>query len=85
MLTQVLGDHIPNISLIGPSISFWQPKQFPISVTMIKPHLLPHPLTHTRVVDNTHPDTWRTQTKFKPSSLVLQLAFGRPNNICVWL
>ena len=32
IFTLLLGDHMPNFSLIGPLISFWQPKQLPMGV-----------------------------------------------------
>ena len=60
MLTQVLGDHAPNFSLIIPSISFWQPKQLLVGVAMTKLHLLPPP----HVVNNAHQVTWSPYVKF---------------------
>ena len=42
-LTLSLGDHMPNLSLVGPLNSFWKPKQIPLGMVMTKPHPLPHP------------------------------------------
>ena len=71
---RVLGDHMPNFSLSGPLISFWQLKQLPMGVAMTK--------THPHVVNIPHLVTWRTHTKVQPDLLVLQLAFDSLNNFC---
>ena len=42
-----------NFGLVGPIISFWQPKQIPVGVANATPHTLPHPY----VVGNAHPVT----------------------------
>ena len=47
---------MPNLSMIGPLISFLQPKQLPMGVTMTKPH----PLAHPYVVNNAHSVICRT-------------------------
>ena len=39
-----------NFGLVGPVISFWQPKQIPVGVANSKPHPLPHP----HAVGNAH-------------------------------
>ena len=65
---------MPNLSLIGPSFSFGQAKQFPVSVTMIKPH----PLLHPHMVNNAHSVTWNTY-QISARFMVLLLAFGSPN------
>ena len=62
MLTRVLGDHMPYLSLISPFISFWQPEQLFVGVAMTKPH----PVSHTYVFNNAHPVTWRMHAKFMP-------------------
>ena len=43
-----------------------------LDVAMTKPYLLPHP----HMVNDAHPATWRTHTKFQPDSLVLRLALA---------
>ena len=43
-------------------INFFQPKQTPVGVTMIKSHPLPCP----RVLNNSHPDSWRVCAEFRP-------------------
>ena len=53
---------LSNFGLVGPLISFWQPKQLPVSVANTKPHTLPHP----HVVNKAHPITWTPYAKFQP-------------------
>ena len=43
-----------NFGLVGPLISFWYPKQVPVSVANTEPHILPH----SHVVNNAHLITW---------------------------
>ena len=60
---------MPNFSLSGPLISFWQRKPLLMGVAKTKSHLLPH--LHPRLVNSAHPVTWRIHTNFLPDSLVL--------------
>ena len=48
--------------LVGPLISFWQPKVLPVGVTNAKPYTLLCPY----VVNNTHPVTWTLYAQFQP-------------------
>ena len=49
-----------NFGLVGPSISFWHPKQVPVSVANTEPRILPHP----HVVNNAHLITWTPLPNF---------------------
>ena len=53
---------LSNFALVGPLISFWQPKQLSQDVANIKSHTLPH----AHVVCNAHPVTWTPYAKFQP-------------------
>ena len=47
MLTWLLENHMPYLSLVGPLINFWLPKQLPMGMAMYKLH----PLTHAHMVN----------------------------------
>ena len=51
-----------NFGLVGPLISFWQPKQLPVGLANTKAH----PLQHPHAVINVHPITWTPYAKFQP-------------------
>ena len=48
---------MPTLSLVNPSISFWQAKEHPMGVAIMTPH--PY------VVNITHPISWRPCVKFQ--------------------
>ena len=49
-------------ALVGPLMSFWQPKLLPVGVVNTKLHTLPYP----HVVNNAHPVTWTPYVQFQP-------------------
>ena len=51
-----------NFGLVVTSISFWQPKEFPMGVANNRPHVLPYP----HLVNNAHPVSWTSYAKFQP-------------------
>ena len=61
MLTQILGNHMPNFGLVGLLISFWQTKQLSLGVAMTKTT----PITTPTYANNAHPINWRTHAKFR--------------------
>ena len=62
MLTEKLGDHSPNLSLIGLLISFWKPKQYPDCAAIQEEHKF----AHLHAVNKFFLVTWRLHSKFGP-------------------
>ena len=69
MLTQLLGDHTPNFSLIDTYIILWKQKQPSVGVPMKKPHQL----LHLYMLNYADPVPWKPHANFSLVGLLISL------------